>query len=64
MLIGAQVAGNVYNRFLGGAAGLTLDQWSRFWWIPAAFAGAVLVFFAALFRPEAGQRAPTPAPEA
>ena len=64
MLIGAQVAGNVYNRFLGGAAGLTLDQWSRFWWIPAAFAGAVLVFFAALFRPEAGQGAPTPAPEA
>jgi len=49
MLIGAQVAGNVYNRFLGGATALTLDQWSRFWWIPAAFAAAVMIFFALAF---------------
>ncbi|MGH7529452.1 MAG: MFS transporter [Gemmatimonadales bacterium] len=51
MLIGAQVAGNVYNRFLGGATSLTLGQWSSFWILPAAFAAAVLVFFALLFRP-------------
>jgi nucleoside transporter len=49
MLIGAQVAGNVYNRFLAGAPGLTLDQWQRFWWLPAGFAAAVLVFFALAF---------------
>lgn len=52
MFIGAQVAGRVYNRFLGGAATLTLEQWQSFWWLPAAFAAFVLVLFAALFRPE------------
>src|SRR3982751_6913930 len=30
MLIGAQVAGNVYNPFLGGAPSLALEQWERF----------------------------------
>ena len=51
MLIGAQVAGNVFNRILGGAASLTLDQWRSFWWLPAGFAAIVSVFFAAMFRP-------------
>ncbi|MEX2153617.1 MAG: MFS transporter [Gemmatimonadaceae bacterium] len=50
MLIGAQVAGNVYNRFLAGATRLTLEQWSSFWLFPAAFAAAVLLLFALLFR--------------
>ncbi|HET7039158.1 MAG TPA: MFS transporter [Gemmatimonadales bacterium] len=50
MLIGAQVAGNVYNRFLGGATSLTLDQWASFWWLPAGFAAVVMVFFAVMFR--------------
>jgi len=50
MLIGAQVAGNVYNRFLGGATALSLAEWSRFWWIPAGFAAAVMVFFALFFK--------------
>ena len=49
MLIGAQVAGNVYNRYLAGAPSLTLERWQDFWWIPAAFAAAVLVFFAIFF---------------
>ncbi len=54
MLIGAQVAGRVYARFLGsGATNLTLEQWQSFWWLPAAFAAAVLLFFAAFFRPVA-----------
>jgi len=53
MLIGAQVAGNVYNRILGGATSLTLDQWPRFWVLPAGFAAVVLILFAALFRPPA-----------
>ena len=51
MLIGAQVAGNVFNRFLGGASALTLEQWRSFWLLPAAFAAVVLVLFGLLFRP-------------
>ena len=51
MLIGAQVAGNVYNRLLGGAAAMTLERWPSFWVLPAGFAAAVLVLFALLFRP-------------
>src|SRR5215212_3187080 len=51
MLIGAQIAGNVYNRFLAGAGAtnLTLAQWNRFWWLPAAFALAVTLFFTLAF---------------
>jgi len=60
MVIGAQVAGNVYNRLLGGAASLTLEHWPSFWVLPAGFAAVVLILFAALFRP-AGARAPDPA---
>jgi len=52
MLIGAQIAGNVFNRFLAGASALTLEQWQRFWYLPAGFAAAVLVVFALLFREE------------
>ncbi|SMO62833.1 MFS transporter [Fodinibius sediminis] len=49
MLIGAQVAGQVYNSFLGTASSLTLSQWYDFWWIPAIFAIAVLIFFIIFF---------------
>jgi nucleoside transporter len=49
MLIGAQVAGNIYNSFLGAAPALTLDQWQSFWWIPAIFAAVVMIFFAFTF---------------
>ena len=49
MLIGAQVAGAVYNSFLAGRDALPLAEWTQFWWIPAAFAGAVLVLFVLLF---------------
>jgi nucleoside transporter len=49
MLIGAQVAGNVYNRFLAGASALTLDQWRSFWLLPAGFAAVVLIFFGLAF---------------
>ncbi len=60
MLIGAQIAGRVYNRFLSGpeATALTLDQWAHFWWLPAGFAAAVLVFFALFFTAE--RATPTP----
>jgi nucleoside transporter len=50
MLVGAQIAGAVYNGFLKDAPKLTLDQWQSFWWLPAIFAGAVLILFVILFR--------------
>ena len=59
MLIGAWVSGQVYNRFLGAATTLTLQQWLSFWMLPAGFAAAVLLLFALLFRP-GGARAPQP----
>ena len=72
MLIGAQVAGNVYNRFLAGNTALTLDQWRSFWFLPAAFAAVVLIFFGLAFHDReaearrragvsAGAKAPSPA---
>ena len=72
MLIGAQVAGNVYNRFLNGAPTLQLDQWKSFWILPSVFAAVILVFFGLAFhdreaevkrvsRGVAGAEAPTPA---
>ncbi len=44
MLIGAQLAGNLYNAFLGEATALTLPQWRQFWLVPAAFAAVVMIF--------------------
>jgi nucleoside transporter len=61
MLIGAQIAGNVYNRFLAGASSLALSQWASFWLLPAGFAAAVLVFFAILFREKEKSGAASPA---
>ncbi len=49
MLIGAQVAGKVFNSFLGNQESLSLQQWHDFWWIPAIFAAGVLVFFLLFF---------------
>lgn len=49
MLIGAQIAGFVYNRFLGSQTILTPEQWQQFWWIPASFAAGVILIFAMLF---------------
>jgi len=50
MLVGAQIAGTVYDSFLGSEKSLTLLQWQSFWWIPAAFAVIVLIIFVLLFR--------------
>ena len=49
MLIGAQLAGNVFNAFLDGRQALPLEEWQDFWWIPAAFAAVVMVFFGLTF---------------
>lgn len=53
MLIGAQIAGRVYNGFLGTSPALTPVQWQSFWWIPSVFALCVLVLFALFFRDRA-----------
>ena len=53
MFIGAQVAGALYNRFLDNAATLTLERWGDFWYVPAVFAGVILLFFLVTFRDDA-----------
>ena len=58
MFIGAQVAGAVFNRFLAGGNALALPVWQQFWYIPAAFALGVLVFFIVAFRDKAGADQP------
>ena len=63
MLIGARIAGAVYDSILAsGATNLTLDQWRSFWWLPAGFAAAVLVFFTFFFKASKTEdvRAPVP----
>jgi MFS family permease len=50
MLVGAPIAGSVYNKFLGSSEALTLQQWQNFWWIPAGFAAVVLMFFMVTFK--------------
>ena len=64
MLIGAQVAGNVFDRFLGQATALTLPQWRQFWFLPAAFAAGVMVFFALLFKDRLESKSATAKPGA
>jgi len=50
MLIGAQIAGRVYNLFLKDAERLTVEQWQNFWYIPAAFAIVVMILFMITFK--------------
>jgi nucleoside transporter len=50
MLVGAQIAGRVYDNFLGNATSLSLPQWRSFWWIPAGFSLVVLFLFIIFFR--------------
>ncbi|MCG9702664.1 MFS transporter [Vibrio natriegens] len=50
MLVGAQIAGMVYNEFLQGANQLTPDNWASFWWIPAMFAAGVALLFILFFK--------------
>ena len=57
MLIGSLIAGKVYNGFLGAASSLTLDQWAKFWPLPAGFAAVVMVLFAVFFRPQTQESA-------
>lgn len=50
MLIGAQIAGWIYNGLLAeGAEALTPAAFQTFWMIPAVFAGIVMVLFGVFF---------------
>ena len=42
----------MFNRFLDGNAALSLETWASFWYLPAAFAAGVLLFFLVAFRDE------------
>ena len=59
MFIGAQIAGSLFNGFLGGESVLTLDRWKEFWFVPAGFALLVLVIFVLTFRDDV-DRGPGP----
>ena len=50
MLIGAQVAGWLNNFYKAGGDALSATAWQSFWWIPAAFAGAIMLFFMFSFK--------------
>ncbi len=54
MLIGAQISGWVFNAIVPDPS--ILEAWKTFWWIPAVFAGAVMLFFAASFRDQPSKR--------
>lgn len=53
LLIGAQIAGWLFNSLLQGADALTLTQWKEFWIYPAGFALVIMLFFAATFNDKA-----------
>jgi len=50
MFLGAQIAGALFNRFLGDASVLTLERWQDFWLVPTGFALLVLVLFMMTFK--------------
>ena len=52
MFIGAQIAGALFNAFLGDASVLTLARWQDFWLLPAGFALIVFLLFVFSFRDE------------
>ncbi len=52
MFIGAQIAGALFNAFLGDETVLTLARWQDFWLLPAGFALIVFLLFVFTFREE------------
>jgi nucleoside transporter len=50
MLIGAQIAGKLFNGIVSGEGAERLATYQTFWLVPCAAAGVVLLLFAILFR--------------
>ena len=49
MFIGAQLSGWLYNYYKAGNEVMSLELWQSFWWVPAIFAGVVMIIFGVLF---------------
>ncbi|MBN2492444.1 MAG: MFS transporter [Planctomycetes bacterium] len=63
MLIGAQVAGRIYNALVSGEGEALRASFEYFWLVPCLAAAVVLGVFVLVFRdPAARRRAPTSAP--
>jgi len=63
MLLGAQIAGALFDSVLGADVSQSMQTWATFWWIPAAFAAAVLAAFIVLFKSDVDEGAPAKVPE-
>jgi MFS family permease len=50
MLIGAQLAGYLFNGMVDASSPEVFKQWQNFWYVPAVLAAIVMVFFAAMFK--------------
>lgn len=50
MLIGAQAAGYLFNGMVDLTSPDSFMQWQKFWYIPAALAAVVMIFFAVMFK--------------
>jgi nucleoside transporter len=49
MLVGAQLAGELFNSYLQGADLLSLSDWQSFWWWPAIMSFGVMILFGLTF---------------
>jgi len=56
MFIGAQIAGWLFNRMVTTNTSSLLQQWQVFWWVPAGFAGVVMLIFGLLFHDKAADK--------
>lgn len=63
MMIGAQIAGWMFERVVGGQVDVPLELWASFWWVPAIFAAIVMIGFAIFFRDDQVEREVKAAPE-
>ncbi|MCK9280740.1 MAG: MFS transporter [Melioribacteraceae bacterium] len=50
MLIGAQLAGYLFNGMVDVNSSDVFKQWQNFWYVPAVLAAIVMVFFAIMFK--------------
>lgn len=49
MLVGTQVAGYIFNLYMGDQAQMSLEHWQAFWRWPAIFALVIMTFFLIFF---------------
>jgi len=59
MLLGAQIAGTLFNRVVAGEGAARLATYRTFWLLPCVAAGVVLLLFTALFREDGASATPS-----